>query len=218
MKYSEIPEGANVTLRSGIVGRKMGNDINLEVFATSIHGSEYTATCLNIKDGAKDIVMVDGEPILRDGNENFSKSQLKSGMRVILENGAVFGVIEGMLVAWNMAVNPTQLSLSNYDEYLNNVSYPRCSVNKIQTYNPKSNSWESVVRKKERNLVWRGSAIRVLILDKKVTVELFNGIQGSAECLPEDTFDENKGIDIAFHKAIIKYHQESLKKLIEGSR
>jgi len=63
------------------------------------------------------------------------------------------------------------------------------------------------------NTVIEKDDYKVILNDRVTVVILSDGSKGIAKCLPEDEYDQQKGIEIAFTKAQIKSLNKKLKKL-----
>ncbi len=60
-----------------------------------------------------------------------------------------------------------------------------------------------------------GSKIKVYINKGTTVIILEDGSKGIAKCNPEDIYDINKGIDIAYKRACVKSIEKEIKKLIK---
>lgn len=56
---------------------------------------------------------------------------------------------------------------------------------------------------------------KVIRNDRATIVILKDGTKGVSKCLPEDTYDSEKGYKIALNRAVIKSLQKELKQLIK---
>ena len=92
-------------------------------------------------------------------------------------------------------------------------------TNKVYTYEmvPHKINW----RIKHNNEIIRqtidsGSESYKLITNGNTTIIILDdGCKGVAKCLPSDEYDLDKGVDIAYTKAMIKSYQKKLKGLIK---
>lgn len=58
-------------------------------------------------------------------------------------------------------------------------------------------------------------ACKIIYNGNTTIVILDDGSKGIAKCMPDDTYDKQKGIDIAGLKALVKSYQKKIKKLIK---
>lgn len=79
------------------------------------------------------------------------------------------------------------------------------SPEELETYFKVINSNENKVETYEDCKVIRNDKVTVVILS--------DGTKGVSKCLPEDSYDEEKGFEIAYTKAQIKSLTKKLKKL-----
>lgn len=74
-----------------------------------------------------------------------------------------------------------------------------------------------VILEKEASFVLPALHERVIINDKAVIVFLYDdkgrAVKGVAKCSPQDTFNETKGIKIAYLRAKKKMYERELKQL-----
>lgn len=56
-------------------------------------------------------------------------------------------------------------------------------------------------------------SFKAIFNNKTTIVILKDGSKGISKCMPEDKYDLQKGLNIAYRKAMIKYYQKQLKEL-----
>jgi hypothetical protein len=134
-----------------------------------------------------------------------SKSILKDGMKVVFRNGKESIVLNGKFVNMRGGF----FSLDRYDKDLKNKDVSDFDVVNILKFEDKM--WVEVVEKKFDLCV--PECFTVHIQDVKTTVTLVDGTKATTTCLPEDMYDENTGISIAYTKAVIKSYTKLLKEL-----
>ena len=143
------------------------------------------------------------------------KSDLKPGMRVVLNNGREYFVVdEKHLVHADGGFNV----LSDYDENLSCYYHPEdWGVDVIYDYDTNTKKWKEISKKpqkiEKKFNIYQDFEVLATFSGNKTTVLLPDGIQASTTCLPEDKYDEDRGLQIALHKAMIKSLEKELKGL-----
>jgi len=112
------------------------------------------------------------------------------------------------------------LELIEEDDYVKQVSQVKPKpTNKVYTYEmiPHKINWE-ITHNGEiiHQIIDSGNESYKLIINGNTTIVILDdGCKGVAKCLPSDEYDLDKGVDIAYTKAIIKSSQKKLKGLVK---
>jgi len=135
-----------------------------------------------------------------------SKSILEDGMKVVFRNGKESIVLGRKFVNMRGGF----FSLDRYDNDLYNLDTPDFDVVDVLKFD--NRSWVKVVEVKDFDLSIE-ECLHIHIKGNVTTVTLMDGTKATTTCLPEDNYDENTGVAIAYMKAAIKSYSRSLKEL-----
>jgi len=93
------------------------------------------------------------------------------------------------------------------------------SINKVYTYEmiPHKINWKITHNGEIINqIIDSGNESYKLIINGNTTIVILDdGCKGIAKCMESDEYDMDKGVDIAYTKAIIKSSQKKLKELVK---
>jgi len=155
------------------------------------------------------------------------KSDLRLGMKIELRGKAQRGGNQYIAYPPDTLISMKTgfLDLSTYDDNLNYIPkinnspwdimkvYVHDSLNNWKLLWERSDKIEMSINVGAKDLGIHGVPVKVIVENLKTTVILPDGTQSSTICLPEDTYNQFKGIEIASNKAMIKYYSKKLKQL-----
>ena len=141
----------------------------------------------------------------------------------IVKNNYTSGCKKGtILIENNGALYHDNKYICDINSYLEEN---HCKPYKEENMNTETFSYESLpfvinfkVTDKNKNVTYQtvdtdDASYKIIINGTTTIVILKDGCKGISKCLPDDIYDREKGIDIAYRKALIKSYQKELKEL-----